>query len=264
MKFKTQIKWTDDEIELLKHHWVYALSKNDLHKVFPNRTHSSLMNMARRLNLKTISERKRHGNLSFLDKLTTSSCYWWGFIIADGHLTSRGELIINLNNQDKEHLIKLSKHLNTNIKTFSKSNGYSITPKDFCILRIQDKTFGKKWLSILNITAPKTYFPPDLSIFLNKENLLSFFIGLIDGDGCIWSSKNWLNLRVELHGNWLNTLELISIKLKEFYDIDSKVKLTKRGSSKIDINRKKDLNILKNYVNNVDYLERKWSKLDIL
>lgn len=34
-------------------------------------------------------------------------------------------------------------------------------------------------------STKKTYYPPDLSIFLTKENLVYFLIGFIDGDGCI-------------------------------------------------------------------------------
>lgn len=69
---------------------------------------------------------------------------------------------------------------------------------------------------------------------------------------------------IELHGNWLNTLQLISDKLKEFYDIDCKIKTNKRGFSQLNITTKKDLKILKDYISNVDYLVRKWNKLSNL
>lgn len=35
----------------------------------------------------------------------------------------------------------------------------------------------------------KTYFPPDLSLFLNKDLLIYFLIGFIDGDGCLTLSQ---------------------------------------------------------------------------
>ena len=250
---KTWNKWTEEEREKLKIHWKSSTMK-ELLEQFPNRTYQSLMKEASKLGIKSEAERKRKGSLEFLNQLNLKSCYWWGFIIADGHISHKGELAITLSNLDKEHLLKLSSILSCNISERG----------NFVHLRLGDKSFGEKWLNILSINAPKTYFPPDLSVFYTKEYLLPFVIGLIDGDGCIWESKNWLSLRIELHGNWLNTLQLISDKLKEFYDIDCKIKTSKRGFSQLNINTKKDLKILKNYICNVDYLERKWNKLSNL
>lgn len=250
---KTWNKWTDKEREILKIHWKSSTMKNLLEQ-FPKRTYQSLMKEASKLGIKSETNRARKGSLEFLNQLNPKSCYWWGFIIADGHISHKGELAITLSNLDKEHLLKLSNILGCNISERG----------NFVHLRIGDKSFGEKWLNLLSINAPKTYFPPDLSVFYTKENLLPFIIGLIDGDGCIWESKNWLNLRIELHGNWLSTLQIISDKLKEFYDIDCKIKTSKRGYSQLNINTKKDLKILKDYISNVDYLERKWNKLSNL
>ena len=250
---KTWKKWTEEEIELLKIHWKSSTMEKLLEQ-FPDRKYNILMQKAIELGIKSEIQRKRKGSLNYLDSLNPNSCYWWGFIIADGHISHRGELAFILSIVDKNHLSKLAEKL-----------GCKISEKEsFVHLRIQDKNFGNKWLNILSINAPKTYFPPDLSIFLNKENLIYFIIGLIDGDGCIWESKNWLNLRIELHGNWLNTLQLLSNKLKEFYDIDSKIKTSKRGYSQLNISTKKDLKALKNYIKDVEFMERKWSKLDSL
>ena len=260
MKNKTWLKWTEEEIDLLKIHWKFSTMKILLSN-FPNRTYNSLMLKASQLGIKSEIERKRKGSLQYLEVLDSNSCYWWGFIIADGHLSKKGELVISLDIKDKVHLKKIATHLNRFITEREYVNSFTKNISVSCNLRIQDKVFGKKWLSILNINSPKTYTPPDLSIFLTKEKLLPFFIGLVDGDGCIWVSKNWLNLRIELHLNWLNTLEIIAFKLKEFYNIDCKVKVTKKLTAKLEINTKKDLKILKNSLNNLDYLERKWSKL---
>lgn len=253
MTNKTWNKWTQQEDELLRYHWENSIMEI-LMKTFPNRTYNSLMCRAQKLGIKSAIKRKRKGSLDFLNNLNLLSYYWWGFIMADGHISHKGELVITLSKIDKDHLLRLAKHLERDIQERG----------NFCILRIQDSRFGKKWLNDLKIVGPKTYFPPDLTIFLNKDALLSFFIGMIDGDGCIWETKGWLNSRIELHGSWLATLQLISSKLKEFYDIDCKVKMTKRGTSRLEINTKKDLKILKDYIKNVEYLERKWSKLDTL
>jgi hypothetical protein len=260
---KTWNKWSEEEREKLKIHWKSSTMK-ELLEQFPNRTYQSLMKEASKLGIKSEVARKRKGSLEFLNQLNPKSCYWWGFIIADGHLAKRGDLIIQLDIQDENHLKKLNEYLNTTIYYKESLNTYTKNLSKQVILRIADKSFANKWLNILSINAPKTYFPPDLSIFYTKEYLLPFVIGLIDGDGCIWEGNDWLNLRIELHGNWLNTLQLISDKLKKFYDIDCKIKTSKRGFSQLNINTKKDLKILKDYIPNVNYLERKWNKLSNL
>lgn len=257
-------KWSKEEDSLLEYSWQYD-SMEELLAKFPNRTYHSLMLRANKvLKVKSKRNRLRKGSFDFLDNITKESSYWWGFIIADGHLSLKNGLQISLNIKDLSHLQKLQKHLGGNI-TFRKTiNAFNNSISEMCLYTLGDINFAKKWLKILEINSPKTYTPPNLNTFLNKENLLSFFIGMTDGDGCIWESKNWLNLKIELHINWLDTLQIISNNLKELYDIDSKVKITKKGTSKLDINTKKDLKILKDYINNVEFMERKWSKLDSL
>lgn len=250
-------RWDSVQDELLKISWEHDKMDILLNK-FPNRTYNQLMKRAGFLGIKSKTNRSRKGNLYFLDTLNSKSCYWWGFIIADGYLSKKGELKVSLNVKDTIHLQKLANHLETAVKYSTNHN------TDYCIISTGNKELANKWLSILEINKPKTYYPPNLSIFLTKDNLLPFFIGIIDGDGCIWESKKWINLRIELHGNWLNTLQLISNKLKEFYDIDCKIKTSKRGYAQLNINTKKDLKILRNNIYNVEYLERKWNKLTSL
>lgn len=262
---KTWQKWTNEEIELLKVHWPKA-TMEELISVFPNRKYNSIMQKAGQLKVKSETNRARRGSFEFLDNLNKNSAYWWGFIMADGHISKRGELAISISSKDKDHLLKLANHLNTKIITRLSKNSYNNGFHEMSNLVLGDKVFGKKWLSILEINDKKTYYPPNLNIFLNKELFIYFFIGLVDGDGCIWLNGNkknpWPNLRIELHINWFDTLQLISNKLKEFYDIECKVKVTKKNTSKLEINTKKDLNILKEFSNNcLDKLERKWFKL---
>lgn len=164
---KTWQKWTEHETDSLKYHWCNS-SMLELLAAFPNRNYTSLMLKAQQLGVKSIINRHRKGSLKFLDELTKDSCYWWGFIIADGHLTSKGELVINLSVKDVIHLRKLAKQLNCKISIRKYLNSYTKCMAECCILRIQDKEFGKKWLKILKIVSPKTYNPPDLSVFLTK------------------------------------------------------------------------------------------------
>ena len=258
MRFKTQTKWSPEEILLLEDKWKNALSKQELKREFPNRTHSSLINKAQQLRIKSDHKRKRIGSLKFLDQLTTESCYWWGFIMADGHITNKGEVIISIHKNDENHLKILSEKLETPIH-------YQPSKPNLCRVSIQDSNFGNKWLELLEIKGPKTYFPPNLDVFFTMENLLPFLIGFIDGDGCIWESKGWLNLRVEIHGNWILKLERISELLNQFYKIKSKTGKNKRGYAQLTINTKEDLKKLRDYVKTIpNSLNRKWDKLNVL
>lgn len=256
---KTWLKWTDEEVESLKIHWPHSTMK-ELLEAFPNRNYNMLMQKAQSLDIRSQIDRKRKGSFGFLDTLNKNSAYWWGFIMADGHLSSVGALIVTISSKDKSHLEKLATHLNCSVSTKVKKSGYGTSEMSSVVL--QDISFATKWLDILNIHSPKTYTPPDLSIFYTPELFIYFFLGLIDGDGCIWISKDWPNLRIELHGNWFSTLEDMSKKLKDFYGIESKVKMTKRGTSKIDINTKEDLIKLRKYCTKVECLDRKWLRLD--
>lgn len=48
----------------------------------------------------------------------------------------------------------------------------------------------------------KTYFPPDLSIFMTKENLIYFLIGFIDGDGSVqYRPKKGATCTITVHKN---------------------------------------------------------------
>lgn len=181
--------------------------------------------------------------------------------MADGHLSKDKSLIISLSSADKIHLEKFASYINYPVKMKSYVNSFNGKMSEACYIQAYDTKLVSKWLDRFNIKSAKTYTPPDLKFFLEPEKLIYFFIGFIDGDGCIWVSKNWPQMRIEVHNNWLNTLQLIAEKLKEFYDIDCKVKQSKKSAAKLEINTKKDLCILLKYIKAVDYLERKWEKL---
>ncbi len=259
---KTFKIWSSNEDILLKKLWNSA-STHNLREAFPDRTKHSLYHRARVLNIKCSNKgsRKRIGNFDFLDTLTTQSCYWWGFIMADGHISNRGELKVGISEIDKNHLEKLATHLGSNVTTtITKSNNYTKLPSTTVNLTLSDKPRITKWLDILKIKDAKTYSPPDLTIFLTKENLLPFFIGFVDGDGSIWYSRGRLVLGFQIHSSWLTVINTISSKLFEFYNIKLNVKLDNSGYTRAEIHRKDSFKVIVDLLPQVDYLERKWNK----
>lgn len=111
----------------------------DLLDVFPNRDYISLVNMASRLNLHSEVNRHRLGDLSFLnlDNLTKESAYWWGYIMADGHLSKTDMLILSCTVKDQSHLKKLQLKIGGNIRIINSTGTYK-TANAQSVLCIQD------------------------------------------------------------------------------------------------------------------------------
>lgn len=260
-------KWTSEEIELFKTAWV-TYSMKDLLNAFPNRDYTSLVNMASRLNLHSEVNRHRLGDLSFLDldNLTKESAYWWGYIMADGHLSKTNMLMLSCTTKDQSHLEKLQFKIGGNIRIINSVGGYK-TSNTQSVLCIQDVKLVKKWKSILRmLDTAKTYFPPDLNIFYKKELFVYFFLGFVDGDGCLWLTSNntWPNLKIEIHKNWFNKLEEFQQYLADYYKIVSKTKLSKKGTAILTITVKDSFKKLLTYVDDVDCMKRKWDKIKAL
>ena len=245
-------KWTEEENALFKEAWEnYSMEK--LLATFPNRTYQKMMLHAGVLGYHSKINRLRKCDLTFLDlnNMTPQSSYWWGFIMADGHISKRGQLIIQLKDVDKDHLEKFAVHVNGNVKN---------TKDGFVRVACNDKPRAEEWFKTFQMTeTAKTYFPPNLEVF--EENFIYFFIGFTDGDGCIWLCKNYPLLKIELHKSWLDNLTWFSKILKEKYDINSKVKLSKKGTAQITIENRWDILKISEYCKDVEYLERKWDKI---
>ena len=244
-------KWSDEENKTLKNAWE-NFSMKELLETFPNRTYQEIQLHANTLGYHSKCNRKRKCDLSFLklDNLTYKSAYWWGFIMADGHLSKNGQLIIQIKKIDRSHLEKFSNYVSGNVKEI-KDNFVRLSCSDIGLINEWKNNFEMK-------ESAKTYFPPNLSVF--EEFFIYFFIGFVDGDGCIWINKNYPQLKIELHSSWLNTLEWFS-KCLEKYEINSEVKLSKKNTATLIISTRNDILKITKYCKEVDYLERKWEKI---
>lgn len=246
--------WTDEEIELLYKVWETA-SSEDLEKLFPNRKLESLQNKANALGLKCKVNRQNKNNLKILDleNLTPNTAYWWGYIMADGHISERS---IICNSKDKEYLMKLSNLLNAKIHCRNYINQYNGKMSEIYKFSVDNKNLISKWRSILNIeNSAKTYFPPNLNVFNNL--FIYFFIGFVDGDGCIWNPK-YPALKIELHKSWLSNLEWMKTKLHELGFVSAKTKIGNKNTAVLTIGNRDDIINISSYCKEVDYMERKW------
>lgn len=257
------MKWTQTEIELLYQEWPTATTERLLSK-FPNRTYKSISEKARKLNISSNDCRRRKGDLSFLElaNLTKETAYWWGFIMADGHLSKRGTLTIAVDETDSEYLNQLATKLGVTLKLYFHKN----SNRKLATVSVTNVNIVKRWFSILKMTeTAKTYFPPDLSLFLNKDWLIYFLIGFIDGDGCLTLSYTKekgtrKNLTITNHASWYDNWIKIKNKCFEYYNINMHCTITNYGYVRIGIYDADSHMILLNHLNQLPYMKRKWDK----
>ncbi len=250
--------WTPEQIEFLKKNYA-TLKTDEILKVLTDKNNDQLRWKAKEYKLqKTVTRSK--SDIRFLEDFDNlESLYWWGFITADGCFC-KNSLIIQLNSRDGAHLKKFSDKINANLIYRNRFNSFSGQPETIARVSVSDKFTILKLKEKLKITAQKTYNPFDISIFCSKERLIYFFAGMVDGDGHINSGRN-ARISIKVHPNWKTNFELISKGLKEFYQIDSNVKINNAGWLVLDIYRICNLQKLYSMIQNVPFMERKWSPL---
>ena len=159
-------------------------------------------------------KRKTVLNDNYFGVLTDNTCYYGGFIAADGNVDKNmTRLTITLSNKDKKHIETFLKNLDSDARVFVynthknyESAGIVLSSKKIC----EDLQHN------FNITPQKslTYQPPS---FQKNELKDAFIIGMIDGDGTIGFSKG--RNRTRLYISMVGTYETISFIKKRFEEI---------------------------------------------
>lgn len=116
------------------------------------------------------------------DIKTMASCYWAGFLAADGYVGSHGVITIGLSSKDRERLVQFKEFMGFNgpILDGQTSNGYpSSTINIYGAYECQAAL-----ASTFSVTNAKslTLQPPNLS---DEDHIRHFIRGYIDGDGSI-------------------------------------------------------------------------------
>lgn len=165
------------------------------------------------LGIKIITRHKAKFNDVVFDTIDTEEkAYWLGFLYADGCLDSspldnskksKFQIELSLKIEDKEHLSKFCKFLDTSmIITETRCR---------CVVRSQHM-----W-NILNSygCTPKkslTLEFPNLNIFKDTELIRHFLRGYFDGDGCVsYGNKEHTFLNIQL----LGTKNFLEVYLKQ-------------------------------------------------
>ena len=246
-------KWDKEECDLLKNN--YQLSKQELIKLFPDRTSQAINIQASKMKLKKDRNEYCKSDMSVLLLDNYISYYWIGFLLADGHISKLNRLSFALSVKDIDHLKKFNKYIKgeRNISKIKNKNIYTYS--------YQDKFWVSKLVEKFDIDSKKTYNPPR---YIPEDNFLflSMLIGFIDGDGNIryqYKRKDCLCI-IKLHSSWLPWLELVTDKLKSIGLKIPYPKIINAGYAELHITGMHNLIFLKIFAmeNKIPYLNRKW------
>lgn len=180
-------QWTENEIKYLTEN--YKKKTNREIAEYLGRTKTAVDLKANKLGLKSSEYYYNEDYFKFIDN--EEKAYWLGFIAADGwvsHASYGSEFGIQLQIQDKNHLKKLNKSINGNLKVKELEEVCNLNGKIYksCVLRIYNKKFVsnlEKW----GINSKKTYYMKIPNI---DDNLIRHYIrGFFDGDGCVCKSE---------------------------------------------------------------------------
>lgn len=144
---------------------------------------------------------------------TEEQAYWLGFLSADGYVhEERGEITLELQENDKEHIQKFAKAIQSNKPLMEIRCGEN---KEFLHYRFTIKC--RKMVDDLkkyNVCQRKslTFTPPEL-----PEDFVPYWIlGYMDGDGCIYGAKG--RVKINFVGT-LATLQFIKTFFSSFNQI---------------------------------------------
>jgi hypothetical protein len=218
-------KYSFEDLKILKR-WYGIMYTKELATLL-GRSKYSVHKKAEKLGLRSSIKSRNtyfHDKI-FFKKLNVTSCYWAGFLAADGSINvTRNSIELTLQRQDKNHLAQFKKDIKFTgiIRDYSKKNvtwkGLIIKSKNG-ISRINinsAKNLIKDLKNNFNITSKKSHTlkPPKLKF---KNHIKAFIKGYIDGDGCI-NADSWGKLSFYIIG----TTE-ICMWVKKFYEKTYKI-----------------------------------------
>lgn len=243
-------RFDEKEIEYLKENYSILPKKELIEKL--NRSWVSIQKKCHFLNLKRgFNESSIYSfSLEKLLNFDNESCYWLGFLLADGHISKSENIQLNLSMKDKNHVLKLERFIGHKIPKYE--------TKKTIRTNISDRPTIQKIKYLFKWKTNKTKYPPIIPDIITGDKLFSLIIGFIDGDGSI--KKGGLYVRCDW--NWHNLLDFFYFELtqniKDF-------KKTTDGCSIFYICRKKLLRSIKDKAEQLSLpiMDRKWKKLDI-
>lgn len=205
-----------------------------------------------------------HFNEHIFDTIDTEEkAYWLGFLYADGYVKSdKNAVSITLCEEDYLHLEKFRKFIQAKRLCAIKKHTTKLKGKEYINYRIGcgSKHFKDTLINLgcvpnksLTLTFPK------LEIFTEYNLIYDFIRGYIDGDGCLYFSRNGsINLEIIGTPEFLTVIrQIFPNKFSELL-IDKRWKNNTKRIVSCGNNSKFVLDTL--YKNATIYLDRKYKK----
>jgi hypothetical protein len=176
-------QWTPLEDDLLRNHFTTD-SGGDLLALFPGLSYDQIRSRAKRLDL--ISRRTKLCRLvrhDYFDMVSEETCYWAGFLAADGCIhAERNQIGVYLSSRDRDHLAKLSIAASgeDRVKVFKETH----FPCARVVWTVVSPRMIDRLSAIWNITPRKTATLQPPSLHALSHNL-AYIGGYLDGDGFI-------------------------------------------------------------------------------
>lgn len=192
-------------------------------------------------------------NDNFFSSYNRHSCYWAGFILADGHIeayTGYGRNVPNyklkifLSATDKEHLEKFNKKLSKQNMIKEQTTTLNVTGKsyDMVVFRTSRKQLCLDLINKFEIPHTNKSMKEFISDKIPKEFLKDFIRGYFDGDGSVSNVKH--NTRVCILGSETICNQIKGIISKEYGREIGYVTADDKGKTtvyKYNIDRQKDI-----------------------
>ncbi len=264
--------WSNSDLDLLKS--VYGkIPYSEVYALFPNRNKRSVLSKALELKITLTHKTSRPlsglndyaHNINAFSCLSLESAYWAGFIAADGSIQNKPytRLAIGLKATDREHLQRFKDFMQyTGVLGERKLNSQKSKDKPYTQVYLHINACGKiceDLRELYNITSNKSLslLPPNIS---DAKLLKAYLIGLIDGDGCIYITKNKLAFNVI---GSRHVISWVKSYLCSYFPELNAISVNKRGNIfTFSVLNKKAIDVL-NWLLDIDVprLERKWNKI---
>jgi intein-encoded DNA endonuclease-like protein len=173
-------------------------------------------------------------NLKFFDEINEESSYFIGLLFADGSISNKGKITLNLSKKDIEIIEIFKQKLKTNKPIFSvkKTNSLSFSFQNK-IISEQLNNFG---------LIPNKSLILKFSDKIPNEYLKDYIRGYFDGDGCVSITKNkhTSSLRVHFVGTYEMLEGIQNILINELNITKTKINQLTKGKNtfQFEIRRK--------------------------
>lgn len=196
------------------------------------------------------------------------SCYWMGYLMADGYMHhGLGQIVLASAEADKDHMGTYATYLGGKAHCYRGISDFTGLSREHYRVSIADRRAAAKIAQKYDWKPRKTYNPPSIDIlsraFDTNDHFLAFLIGFIDGDGHIVKSHH--GIRVENHASWIDFHQFLLDTLRRIGIVTRDIKAAINGDGYSDFNLNHyATEHLKRFIDKhqLTILTRKWDKIN--